>query len=394
MIKPEEIRKQAGSWYRDFLIASIKGENFFPKDIRFGKVEPTETLENFSKIHKEIQNLNNKSKEQLGYGYLIDFIKRKDQKIGEQHFPNRIYFENEYDYLKFINKEKEDQEFKLAINLITNTIPNLQEWILQNPLKIIEHLGKWNDLIIICGFFINNPRPNHYIRELPLELHTKFVEENKAVLRSLLDFLIEEYIHKDESQFERRFNLKFDEPLIRLRILDEEIAEKYFSGLTDLSIPKTEFNTLNIRCKKIFILENKTNFSNIFNFLTLPNMKNSIAIFGRGFGLGLLKDALWLNDKQIIYWGDIDAHGFQILSQLRLYFPRTQSLLMDLETFNEFKDFAVTGTETNINQLTNLTVEENQLFKHLLNLKKKNRLEQEKINQSFVLRKMEYLLVE
>jgi hypothetical protein len=123
-------------------------------------------------------------------------------------------------------------------------------------------------------------------------------------------------------------------------------------------------------------------------------MKNSIAIFGRGFGLGLLKDALWLNDKQIIYWGDIDAHGFQILSQLRLYFPRTQSLLMDLETFNEFKDFAVTGTETNINQLTNLTVEENQLFKHLLNLKKKNRLEQEKINQSFVLRKMEYLLVE
>ncbi|MCX9083763.1 MAG: DUF2220 family protein [Candidatus Methanoperedens sp.] len=393
-MKPEEIRKQAERWYKDFLIAFIKGENFFPKDIRFGKIEPTQTLENFSKIHKEIQNLRNKSKEQLGYGYLIDFIKRKDQKIGEQQFPNRIYFENEIDYLKFINKEKEYQEFKLAINQITNTIPNLNEWIMQNPLKVIEHLGKWNDLIKICGFFIRNPRPNRYIRELPLELHTKFVEENKAVLRSLLDFLIEEYSNKDESQFERRFNLKFDEPLIRLRILDEEIAEKYFSGLTDLSIPQTDFNTLNIRCKRVFILENKTNFSNILNFLTLPNMKNSIAIFGRGFGLGLLKDALWLNDIQIIYWGDIDVHGFQILSQLRLYFPHTQSLLMDFETFNEFKDFTVTGTETNIDQLTNLTVEENQLFKHLLNLNKKNRLEQEKINQSFVVRKIEYFWIE
>ncbi len=393
-MKPEEIRKQAERWYKDFLIAFIKGENFFPKDIRFGKIEPTQTLENFSKIHKDIQNLRNKSKEQLGYGYLIDFIKRKDQKIGEQQFPDRIYFENEIDYLKFINKEKEYQEFILAINQITNTIPNLNEWIMQNPLKVIENLGKWNDLIKICGFFISNPRPNRYIRELPLELHTKFVEENKAVLRSLLDFLIEEYSNKDESQFERRFNLKFDEPLIRLRILDEEIAEKYFSGLTDLSIPQTEFNTLNIRCKRVFILENKTNFSNILNFLTLPNMKNSIAIFGRGFGLGLLKDALWLNDNQIIYWGDIDAHGFQILSQLRLYFPHTQSLLMDFETFNEFKDFTVTGTETNIDQLTNLTVEENQLFKHLLNLNKKNRLEQEKINHSFVVRKIEYFWIE
>lgn len=392
MMKPEEIKKQAERWYRDFLIVSIKRENFFPKDIRFGKVKSPETLESFSKIHKEIQNLRNKSKELSGYGYQIEFIKRKDQKIGEQLFPNRIYFENETDYLKFINKEKEHYEFKQTVNQITTTIPKLREWILINPLKVIENLGIWADLIKICNFFVTNPQPNLYIRELPLELHTKFIEENKAIIRSLLDFLIEEHINKEESQFEKRFNLKCDEPLIRLRILDEEIAKKYFSGLTDLSIPQTEFNILNISCKRIFILENKTNFSNIFNFLTLPDMKNSIAIFGRGFGLGLLKDAQWLNDKQIIYWGDIDTQGFQILSQLRSYFPNTQSVMMDFETFNEFKESTVTGTETNIDQLTNLTVEENQLFKYLLNLKEKNRLEQEKINHSFVVKKIENLL--
>ncbi len=388
MIKPEEIKSQTDLWYRDFLVAYIKRENFFPKDIRFGKVKSSETLESFSKVNKEIQNLRKKSKEQLDYGYLIEFIKRKDQKIGEQLFPNRIYFQNETDYLKFINKEKEYYEFKLVVNQITTTIPMLREWILINPLKVIENLGIWADLITTCNFFVTNPQPNLYIRELPLELHTKFIEENKAIIRSLLDFLIEEHINKEESQFERRFNLKCDEPLIRLRILDEEIAKKYFSGLTDLSIPQTEFNTLNISCKRIFILENKTNFSNIFNFLTLPDMKNSIAIFGRGFGLGLLKDAQWLNDKRIIYWGDIDTQGFQILSQLRSYFPHTESLMMDFETFNQFKEFAVTGTEPNINQLTNLTIEENHIFKHLFNLKEKNRLEQEKINHSFVVRKI------
>lgn len=388
MIKLEEIKIQTNRWYRDFLVASIKGENFFPKDIRFGKVKSSETLESFSKVNKEIQNLRNKSKEQLGYGYLIEFIKRKDQKIGEQLFPNRIYFENETDYLKFINKEKEYQEFKLAIGQITNTIPKLHEWILLNPLKVIENLGRWMDLIKICNFFISNPQPNLYIRELPIELHTKFIEENKAIIRSLLDFLIEGHINKNENQFERRFNLKCDEPLIRLRILDEELAKKYFSGLTDLSIPQTDFNILCVGCKRVFILENKTNFSNIFNFLTLPLLKNSIAIFGKGFQLNLLKEAKWLKDKQIIYWGDIDTQGFQILSQLRSYFPDTESLMMDFETFNEFKDFSVTGTETNINQLPNLTIEENQLFKYLLNLKGKNRLEQEKINHSFVIRKI------
>lgn len=107
----------------------------------------------------------------------------------------------------------------------------------------------------------------------------------------------------------------------------------------------------------------------------------------------MLKEARWLSDKQIIYWGDIDTHGFQILSQLRSYFPKTQSLMMDFETFNEFKQFAVTGTETNINQLINLTAEENQLFEYLLDLKEKNRLEQEKINHSFALRKIEKLIV-
>ncbi len=391
MINPEEIKSQTERWYIDFLIASIKGEDFFPKDIRFGKIKSSETLESFSKVNKEIQNLRNKSKELLGYGYLIEFIKRKDQKIGEQLFPNRIYFENETDYLKYINKEKQHHEFKLAINQITNTIPKLHEWILLNPLKVIENLGKWMNLIRICNFFISNPQPNLYIRELPIELHTKFIEENKTIIRSLLDFLIEEYVNKEVSQFEKRFNLKFDDPLIRLRVLDEDIAKNLFSGLTDLSIPQVDFNTININCKRVFILENKTNFSNIFNFLTLPLLKNSIAIFGKGFQLSLLKEAKWLKDKQIIYWGDIDTQGFQILSQLRSYFPNTRSLMMDFETFNEFKEFTVTGTETNIDQLTNLTVEENQLFKYLLRLNEKNRLEQEKINHSFVVKRIEIL---
>jgi len=161
-----------------------------------------------------------------------------------------------------------------------------------------------------------------------------------------------------------------------------------FFGLDDISIPHTQFDTLTLPCKRIFVLENHTNFSNIFNFLTLPNLAESIAIFGEGFQIGLLKNAKWLSDKQIIYWGDIDAHGFQILSQIRGYFPQTRSCMMDFDTFNDFKELAISGVDTNVSELLHLTPEEHQLFTYLLENKERNRLEQEKIPHSYAVKKI------
>ena len=161
-----------------------------------------------------------------------------------------------------------------------------------------------------------------------------------------------------------------------------------FFGVNDLSIPHTQFVSLNVPCKRVFVLENHTNFSNIFNFLTLPHLAESIAIFGKGFQIGLLKNARWLSDKQIIYWGDIDAHGFQILSQIRGYFPKTHSCMMDFETFNDFKDLAITGIDTTMPELAHLTPDEHQLFTHLLELNERNRLEQEKIPHAYAIKKI------
>lgn len=97
---------------------------------------------------------------------------------------------------------------------------------------------------------------------------------------------------KEETRFEKRFNLKYNRSMIRLRVLDEDISK-----------------SLDINCKRLSILENKTSFSNVFNFLTIPNLNSSISIFGKGFGLGLLKGVDWLRDKEIYYWGNISERG-------------------------------------------------------------------------------------
>lgn len=382
MIQPEEIKKKALRRYLDILSSSVQGTPDFPWDITFGKVKDTS---NFSALNEEIKKLKSESKAEKGYGYSIEFTSKNDRRLSRQSFPTRIYFEDLTDYLKFIHKEREYYNFMLATQEIIEALPLLQTWVLSNPRKVLDNLDKWDYLIKVCKYFLANPRPNIYIREIPLDISTKFIEENKTIIKSLLDILIEDYVNKDETEFNKRFNLKDDEPLIRLRILDFKIAQKLFNGINDLSIPQSQFNQQDLPCKRVFVLENKTN---VLNFLTLPSLEDSVAIFGKGFGVGGLKGARWLANKQIIYWGDIDPHGFQILSQIRGYFPQTQSCMMDLETFREFENLATTGACTGVTELEHLTPEEHLLFNHLSSMEKNNRLEQEKIPHRYALEKI------
>jgi hypothetical protein len=392
IIQPEGIQTKAFRFYKDILASSVRSTPEFPKYISFSKVTAKDTNDNFPLIRDEIEVLIAESKDKKGYGYTVELIKRNYRKIGPQNFPDKIFFETLDDYLKFFRKGKEYEHFMLVIQKLTNDLPQLLPWVESNPMKVIDYLEEWDDIIKVCKYFLENPRPDIYIREIPLDISTKFIEKNTAIIKPLLDILIEEHVNKDENEFIKRFNLKDAESLIRFRILDFKIAQDLFSGVDDLSIPQSQFNKLDISCSRVFIFENKTNYSNIFNFLTLPSIKNSIAIFGKGFCIALLKEAEWLSDKQIIYWGDIDAHGFQILSQIRGYFPKTRSCMMDFETFREFQHLAVTGADTNVVVLDNLTDREREIFEYLINLKENNRLEQEKIPHAYALKKIHEII--
>ena len=46
----------------------------------------------------------------------------------------------------------------------------------------------------------------------------------------------------------------------------------------------------------------------------------------------------WLENKNIIYWGDIDTYGFVILNRLRARYAQVRSILMDTETLLSHPD--------------------------------------------------------
>lgn len=134
---------------------------------------------------------------------------------------------------------------------------------------------------------------------------------------------------------------------------------------------------IDLRGQRCMITENK------MTFLTLPPLSETFAILGGGFGVSILSAIPWLCDSPIIYWGDLDAQGFQILSLLRSAFPHVISLMMDEQTFQTFAPFHVEGTPCNVRQLPHLTPEEHMLFLHLSD--RTLRLEQERISHAYAL---------
>lgn len=366
MITPTEIRKKAENKYQTYLRSVVEGLAFEPVII-VGNKKPNDDTAQFE---KELTELIAHSKEKNGYGYSIEYQKVKTRKHGEQDIPVSIGFMTECDYLKFIGKEQETVNFRMDVEKIHSAFPELYEWIRRFPDKILYNHKVWSDLLKVCTYFKSNPNPQLYIRELPVQVDTKFIERNKGIIKELLDIVIAESVNTGESRFEARFNLRYDEPLVRFRVLDKTLCQALFSGIDDLSVPISQFQKVEIPVKAVYIVENK------MNMLTFPPIHKSIVVWGHGFGVDILKDVTWLKSKKIFYWGDLDAQGFQILSEIKTNFPQVESFLMDRETFDLFYESGF-GTVTNVEKNLFLTPEEEKMFDFL---KEGNyRLEQEKI---------------
>ena len=375
MITPTEIRKKAEKKYLAFLQSVVEGKTFDPVVI-VGNKKPNDDMAMFE---KELTELMEYSKERKGYGYTIEYQTVKTRKHGLQDIPTSISFFTEYDYLKFIGKEQITAHFRADIGKGLSELPELKDWISKYPNKVLDNHNVWDDILVVCKYFKTTPKPQLYIRELPIQVHTKFIERNKGIIKELLDIIISEQVNTEATRFEPHFNLKYDEPIVRFRVLDKTISEKFFSGTNDISLPISQFKSIGISVHTVYIVENK------MNMLTFPLKSDSIVLWGHGFGVDILKNVEWLRSKRIFYWGDLDAHGFLILSELRKHFPQVESFLMDRETFDAFFENDK-GVKTNVVGDLYLTSKEKEMFEYLKACN--SRLEQEKIPFEYAINKI------
>lgn len=301
--------------------------------------------------------------------------------LGSQLLPAAALFESRQPLLKFIGKQAEAHRYEKLALLTRERFPELDPWLQRRCFTVLEQGEDWPRVLDVLDRFRELPR-SLYLRQLDIPgVDTKFIETRKRLFLELLDRVLPESAidinHGGARGFEARYGLRSRPPLIRFRLLDPAL---YLNGLTDLTVPVTEFAQLHVPAQWIFITENE------INFLAFPPVRGALVIFGLGYGVEQLGEIDWLRQRRICYWGDIDTHGFAILNRLRRHLPTASSLLMDHETLLAHRHAWVIEPSPTTCDLPRLTPAEQALYDDLRHhrLEKQVRLEQERIGYGWL----------
>ena len=309
----------------------------------------------------------------------MEWETRNSRKHGvNDFFPKAITIDSFHDLLKLTSKVSEFKRLEEHVHKIRHRLPELEPWLRQNWHRIVD-CDALDDLIVVAEFLIQNPRPGCFARELPLAVPTKLVQQNQALLSQWLDILLpDESIDCscDPSHFEQRYGFRYFRKHILTRILDEKLQQELGLFCEELSLPPHAISNLALREARVVIVENQV------TLLTLPHLDRGLALFGMGMGITQLFRIPWLQDSIITYWGDLDVQGFEILSMLRRRFPKTNSILMDMQTLREYEHLATSGTGHSPTPPSELNAAEAEAFQYcsVNNL----RIEQEHVLQHHV----------
>jgi hypothetical protein len=329
MLKPAEILEAALRKWPGVLRAEANGENLFPLRIPIGRPRPTA---DFALLRTEIELLAAAS-----YKWRVDWDEIETRKWGRQRWPIKLEFESIEHLAETLSRTNELESFRAALQEARQRCPSLEPWLRCKAHRIVEHLADWNGLIAVCAHFETQPRPYCYPRQISLRLGTKFIEEHSAILREMLDVVVGEHADTSAATFAGRFHLLLEPAAVRFRFLDPALQVRNGWPVVDCSVPAPSFASLHWKIPRVLVVENRD------VFLCLPEIAETLAVFGSGKASSLLHGCRWLEASQVVYWGDCDEAGYGILSNLRLSFPRVQSVLMDEDAWTKWKHLAVPG---------------------------------------------------
>ena len=388
---PSDLRKQVlRMWERGkILAAGITGETLFPLNLSMRRPEAQAIGHSFEAVRRWIRELEENSRSCKGFGYEIEWADINHRQLGRNRIPSRVAVPSESDALRLIGMEREGRRFRALAQVTTERFPALAQWLSRRPLVVLEHAPDWLRILDVLTWFRDHPRSNLYLRQVDIPgVDTKFVEGRKALFSELLDIVLQRN-PLDEAvaqTFEQRYGLRTKPPVIRFRVLDSRIA---IAGLSDLTIPASDFAALNIAARHIFITENEV------NGLAFPDFAEAIVVFGLGYGVELLHPASWMSGRHVYYWGDIDTHGFAMLDRLRVGFPNARSFLMNRETLMAHRSLWGREDAPCRAALSRLEQDERALFDDLVSnrLGENVRLEQERVSYAFLERSLKTISV-
>lgn len=292
-----------------------------------------------------------KAELELPAGMTLVWETRRWARLGEQRFPAKLVIDSPDALAVWVNQGPRWRQACSRWDALVRGFPNLAcSSVCQRHLAVFTDWAQQDveRLHALLVWFRANPRSELYLRQLPVPgIDTKWVEPRKAVVRDFLLATKGQPLTSAAQDFHEVCGLRKPSAKLRLRILCPELRAG-LGGLCDVEAPVEEVARMGLSVRSVIIVEN------LETGLALPDFEGTVAFMRLGHAVSELARIPWLGPDQqgyaveqrqlpqLVYWGDLDTHGFAILSRARGIFSRLQSVLMDEMTFLGGKSLWVT----------------------------------------------------
>jgi hypothetical protein len=195
-------------------------------------------------------------------------------------------------------------------------------------------------LLAATAWFQANPRSGLTVRSVPVPgMHTKWLARHRGMVLACLGTPTDSSTSAEPPGDADPADIPADDlDALGLRPLPREISiviadpvlRTAIGGLRQITAPVDELAGLQIHPDAVLIVENKE------PALAWSDMPGLVVIHSLGNHLDVLSRLPWIRHDSCWYWGDLDRHGFTLLSRARTIISRLESLLMtpgDIETY-------------------------------------------------------------
>lgn len=333
-----------------------------------------------SKIHLNTENIDN----------VYTFLKRRRRCDISESYINV--------YTKYLIENEVCEYAKYAINILDTKKDNSKEYKFVTKFNLQE-----TEQLLNCLSYLlyNNEEISLYYFSVRLFGNSKVFD--KKFRSTIISILKEHYGASDIADdkdilseynvlqniqnvnFKGDLQIYINDTLFDVSKLDFNIFALDSRNIQSIKMLKGDF-------KRIVTIENKY----VFDYVTIPD---SLLIFTGGFSnskrIELIKKVYsFFPNSKFYHFGDIDAGGFYILHNLKEktgidYIP----LCMDIHTIKKYENSAISLSVEDISRLNNVKAkypEHSEVIKFML--EKKIKLEQENIENSYIVSTLEEYL--
>lgn len=359
--------------YFPYIKSIVLEEPFRPIVLRGGKNKPSTTAE----LHQLVRLFQANEKTQQNRGWIIEWDEWTSKRLGKQQWPSAIKVVTEDDFLYLIKKEREAAAFKKQLAILLQWNPAIRSWLNNRPRLVVELQDAWGGICSVVDYLLQYEVKGNYLRSIAVPVHTKFIEQHKKIIHSILHHLNSHRFTSADTDLEQALLLSRKPFLFTVRWLDRNLSIKYSSGMELFAAPAGYLQEQPWKVERVILVENET------NLYLFPSLPGTLLICSFGKALHLLKEIGFLHHTKVYYWGDMDEQGFTMLDSIRNYYNHVESLFMDDVTLAHHQEqLEIKAVSVKSRELPLLKPHEFRAYQLLLN--ENQWLEQERLQQSYV----------